>query len=288
MIGKNFIFDGNAIPYTAAEGMAANWLADFVWTNVRTRNITVPRQNYHGAISAPTFTEGRLIEVNGQIFNTNKVTRGSVRDTIQSIFAIENVPTTETEFKTLDFTDDDGTEWFLTCKVFTMPEYENERGSPIVPFFLQLYAQDPVIKSKVLYEENGIYGLLGGVQLPTELPIALNDAINSVSVTNLGTFDSAPVITIEGDITNPKVVNLTTGQGFGIDVDMNAGDTLVLDTENLTAELNGINVLADRTSGSQWVFIQSGANELVLIGDDFDFNDQSKATIKIEYRYAKI
>ena len=288
MIGSLFIFDGVSIPYTAAQGRAAGWYADVIWTSPATRNFTRPRQDFHGTISKPTFAEGRLIEVRGEIFSTTKLTRGTVKNTVANLFLIESFPAEGTEFKRLEFTDDDGTAWFIMAKVYTMPTYEHERGEPVIRFMCQLYAQDPLVKSSVLQTASGNYGLWGGGTLPITLPDDLVGAINSISCANNGNFAAPAKLTITGEITNPKIYNLTTGRYFKINTTMNAGDVLIIDTDEATAELNGVNALGDRAAGSNWLYVNSGTNYFLLTGDNFDFDDQSKATLQVDWYHTKL
>jgi hypothetical protein len=288
MIGKDFIFDGVAIPYTAAEGRAAGWYADFKWTGVTTRNFITPRQDFHGTISNPTFGDGKLISVRGEIFSTVKTERGSGKNIVANLFKIEDFPAEDNELKRLEFTDDDNTDWFIMAKVYTMPEYENERGEPIINFTLQLYAPDPLVLSAALQTASGIYGLWGGITLPVELPIDLSGAINPVTCVNNGNFAAKATITITGEVTNPKIFNLTTGRFFKINTTMTAGDVLIIDTEAASVELNGVNALADRADGSNWLFVNSGTNYFLLTGDNFDYDDQDKATIQIDWYHTKI
>ena len=67
MLGKDFIFNGLTIPWSKAQGIAAGWYADVDWKSVAVRNFQTPRQDFHGTVSAPTFMEGRLITVSGEI-----------------------------------------------------------------------------------------------------------------------------------------------------------------------------------------------------------------------------
>jgi hypothetical protein len=288
MIGKNFKFNGVSIPYTTAQGRLAGWYAEFKWTGMQTRNFTSSRQDFHGTISKPTYADGKLIEVKGEIFSANKMTRGTVKNIVANLFKIEDFPADGTELKKLEFTDDDGTDWFIWCKVYTMPDYENDRADPVIVFNVQLYAPDPLVLSAILQSANGIYGLLGGVTLPVELPTALFGTLNPVTCVNNGNFAGRAKITITGQINNPKIYNLTTGRYFKLNLNMVAGDVLVLDTETAAADLNGVNVLSARADGSNWLFVNSGTNFFLLTGDDFDFDHQNKATIKIEWYHTKL
>jgi hypothetical protein len=42
-------------------------------------------------------------------------------------------------------------------------------------------------------------------------------------------------------------------------------------------------VLASRAPGSAWIYATPGVNIFVLTGDDFDFDNQDKATLAIEF-----
>ncbi|MES2395073.1 MAG: hypothetical protein V4549_03680 [Bacteroidota bacterium] len=288
MIGKDFVFDGVSIPYTTAEGKAAGWYADVKWTGVATRNFTTSRQDFHGTIAKPTFADGKVIDISGEIFSTAKTSRGAAKNIIADLFKVLDFPSEDNELKHLEFTDDDGTDWYIVCKVYTMPQYDHQRGEPVITFSTQLYAPDPLILSAQLQTSNGIYGLWGGIHLPVELPIDLSGAINSLECVNSGNFAAKAKITIVGDILNPKIYNLTSGRFFQLNISMVAGDILIIDTESVTAELNGVSVLGDRADGSNWLFVNSGTNHFLLGGGDFDYNAQNKATILIEWHDTKI
>jgi len=451
MIGKNFIFNGNAIPYTTAEGRAAGWLLDLEWTGVTVRNNLIPRQDFHGVISHPTLAEGRLVVCRGEIFGTLKSDRGTIRKEIQDMFLIQDFPTTENEFKVLSFEDDDGVGWFLRAKVYSLPEFTHLRGEPIINVFFQLLAEDPLIRSIDVQSETGSYGLIGGLALPAALPDALDGALNSFVVENEGNFSSPAklIITVQTDINgdqniaqqqddmdsmqafgtssadesfgfmftaatdkmgavtiplgktgapidavrvsvyteaagvpdifvgtttvdasdltvaaafadldlitiplqldltigndyivfiertgsfdvanyynfgryavdnasgvervagvwsswanqlwyriheqnsivNPKVYNLTTGKFFGITTTVRPGETLEIDADAVTAELDGVNVLASRISGSNWIFLSPGNNAILLTGDNFDWSNQDKAQLEVEYYHTRM
>lgn len=286
MIGSNFIFDGVDIPYSTADGIAEGWYADVDWTDVRVRNSILPRQDFHGSISFPTFAEGRLINVKGEIFNTQKVNRGTIRNVVKNLFQIVDFPSSDNEIKELHFTDDDGTDWFIRCKVYTMPDFTHSRAYPIINFSVQLYAEDPLIRSKNKKTGNGIYGLYGGVTLPTTLPIPLLTSLNSFIIANAGNFASyvkATVKAVTDNILNPKVWNLTTGTYYKLNKDLLVGEELVIDTETTSVKIDGDNAESFRADGSTFLFAVSGDNNFLLTGDNFEFSDQSKATLDIEF-----
>lgn len=294
MLGKNFTFRGLSIPYTRAEGIANGFVADIEWKNITTRDIVQDRQDYHGVYASPSLANGRLITISGDVFDIDKAERGSIRNTIESIFQLEGIPKFGEGIYQLAFDDDDGTSWFINAKVRTPLEYSMDRGSSVYSFRSELFAQDPLIYGAIEKTASGEYGLLGGAYLPITLPENLASAINYFSVVNDGNFPNSPTITISGEITNPRVYNLTTGRYFGINQTMTGTDELVVkisDEDNIgqpTAKLNGVNVFADLQDGSDLLYVNSGTNLFLLTGDNFEIDNTSKATISITYRDTKL
>jgi hypothetical protein len=256
-----------------------------------TRNIVDPRQDFHGSISRPTFAEGKLIPINGQIFSTQKYNRGLGKNIVANLFKISDFPDIDNELKKLEFTDDDNTDWYIMAKPYTMPEYTHNRSEPIIEFSTQLFAPDPIAVSQILKTATGNYGLWGGVTLPTELPVAfmtLSSVLNEFTCTNDGNFAAKTKIIITGDIKNPKIYNLTAGRFFQVLVDMSGADELIIDSENNTIELNGVNVSAYRADGSNWLFVNAGLNYFLLTGEDFEYGNYNKASVEVQWRDTKL
>lgn len=291
MIGKFYKYRGYELPWTTAQGRAKMWYPDVkIDPPITSINTQVQRLDYHGVYLAPTLMQGRVIQISGQIFDTEKENRGIARNEIREIFSIPDFPTRENEINKLEFTDDDGTEWFINCKVQSLPSFDHlERGGPQIDFFLTLIAEDGYIYSKELNSVEGVYGLYGGWQLPVELPDAMDLAINYVDVEVEGTQKSPLKITATGDIRNPKFLNLNNGTYYAFDnLTLTAGKTLVIDPEDFSAKVNGDNVLGLRRQGSTILFLDPGINRIVMIGDNYSFANPNKASFIGEYRNIKI
>ncbi|MGB0707303.1 MAG: hypothetical protein ACPGTI_08860 [bacterium] len=299
MIGKDFIYNSNTIPYTTAQGVAAGWLAFFDWATPEARNSQIPRQDFHGVISSPTFMEGRLIGIDGQIFNTSKTSRGTIRKTIQDIFKFESFPDEDNEFKRLEFTDDDGADWFILCKLRSALEFSHEPGESIISFSGELFAEDPLIRSSALQSVNGNYGRLGGVNLEVNLPLSMNQVINGFTASNDGNIAAPTKVTITAvtdTIVNPKIMNYTTGKFYKVETTLAVGEQLVIDS-GLLGEKPSVTKIdafgtstaigASRAAGSNLIYVIPGSNTFVLLGDNFDIDAQTKATAKIEYYHTR-
>ncbi len=113
---------------------------------------------------------------------------------------------------------------------------------------------------------------LPGFGFPFDFPFGFGagGVVGQTVATNDGTWTTLPVVTINGPITNPELVNLTTGESLVLAITLGPTDSLVLDFVARTITLNGT---ASRYSalqiGSVWWELQPGANALELIGSGF-------------------
>lgn len=79
-------------------------------------------------------------------------------------------------------------------------------------------------------------------------------------------------------ILNPTFYNLTTGEYFGLNFDMEAGDVITINTQqgekSVTLLRNAIktNILSTRKSGSSWIEFEPGTNEISYEADEGQTN----------------
>lgn len=102
----------------------------------------------------------------------------------------------------------------------------------------------------------------GGAILPFILPVTLDASAGSQSVINSGTSTIYPLITVSGTVTNPRITNLTTNQAIEITINMSGADELLIDMRHRTITLNGSNILAYKTTDSEWWGLFVGSNLL--------------------------
>lgn len=106
-----------------------------------------------------------------------------------------------------------------------------------------------------------------GVVLPVTVPFTLPAQVptGSVAVTNGGTFETRPLITINGPMTAPSVTNLATAQTVSYStLALGATDVLTVDLNARQGYLNGAFRPADLTSS--WWSLQPGVNVIQLGG----------------------
>ena len=71
-----------------------------------------------------------------------------------------------------------------------------------------------------------------------------------------------------GAVSDPAIYNNTTGQTFGLDIDLVSGDVVTIDTRrgSLRATLNHggtvTNIINAMTNGSEWIKLRPGNNSI--------------------------
>lgn len=93
------------------------------------------------------------------------------------------------------------------------------------------------------------------------------------TVTVIGVDDARPVWKVEGQAINPTVTNITTGQSLTWNGTVPAGQTLIVDMNEMTATLEGANVF-EFISGS-WITLKPGNNTVAYTAD----NDAPASTL---------
>lgn len=99
-------------------------------------------------------------------------------------------------------------------------------------------------------------------------------------VQNLGDVETGAVIVFHatGTASNPVIYNLDTAEFFKVNIDMSAGDLLVISTikgeKTVTAILSGIewNYINSMVQGSSWIQFESGANTMLYNADSHPEN----------------
>lgn len=101
-------------------------------------------------------------------------------------------------------------------------------------------------------------------------------------VQNLGDVETGAVITFHatGVASNPVIYNVMTGESFKVNIDMSAGDLVVIDTiageKSVTSIIDGVtsNIINNVERGSTWLQFESGANTMLYNADAYPANLQ--------------
>lgn len=152
-------------------------------------------------------------------------------------------------------------------------------------FACVLIAPDPrkysaVVKSLVTTMQNTTYGVTSPWTMPMTLPA--QPLSGSVSAINAGNFETRPIITVAGPLSNPSIMHVEDGRFISFTgMTLGAGDRLVVDTDARISTLNGAYRTADLTSW--WWVLQPGSHTIMLGG-----NTTGAATMTVTYSDAWI
>lgn len=136
-----------------------------------------------------------------------------------------------------------------------------------VEFACVLVAPDPRKYAVTQKQFNtNMLSTIFGVTVPFVMPVtfpAMTPA-GSVSVTNIGNFETRPTIAIQGPVTSPTVT-LDNGRFIAFtQLAVHTGDTLVINTDTKIGTLNG--ALRNADINSWWWVLQPGIHTITLGG----------------------
>jgi len=228
-----------------------------------------------GYVSAQ-FYGMRLITLTGRIFSADATIVEAKRKALAAAVATSPI--------TVDITTNAGSLYTLTAYLDSL-DMPIQRAISRAPFKLSLLAPDPVIYDNSVsgsHSANIPLSLGGGLTWPLSwTPLTWAAGGMPVTVNNTGDVPLYPVITLTDKVTNPTLLNVTTGQFFFLSGLVTApGDTLVIDMKNRTVLLNGGSVLPYVTTTSAWWQLLPGNNDIKLTSSD----SSDPVTATIEWR----
>jgi hypothetical protein len=158
-------------------------------------------------------------------------------------------------------------------------------------FLVAGVSEDPTIHSQELATvtvEAGATAGDSGLTSPLTSPLSSGQgATGQALVENLGNRPAWPVLTLEGPMSNPSILNLTTGDELVLEYVLLTGETLVIDTNprRRTIRLNGTGnrYSALVFASSSWPHLAGGTvNDIRLSASTFS----APAKLTISYRHA--
>lgn len=100
---------------------------------------------------------------------------------------------------------------------------------------------------------------------PVTFPAGVPPGAQGIVVTNAGSFETRPQLTVAGPVTSPAVVNGATGQAITFTgLTLGAQDTLVINLDARQAYVNGVFQPADPSSS--WWVLNPGTATIFLTG----------------------
>lgn len=150
-------------------------------------------------------------------------------------------------------------------------------------FSLQLFAPDPR-KFGTQYTAliNPQLSSIGGVPYPVAYPVSYGAPANTGSavLTNLGTAYSDMVLTLNGPLTDPIILNGTTGDTLTYNGTIPSGATVVIDTAAGSVFYNGTTNYRSLLTPNEWFTIPAGSTITVALSTE---NTADTGTLGISY-----
>ena len=248
-------------------GYEINTTAHGVWLDTEIDGLDLPdirtsSGNYagrNGGYIGGQFYSARSISLQGAVVSSDVATVEAVRQAFQSAIAGFDV--------TMTILTNAGASYVIYAQLvdFDMP---TPRDLFHHDWKLELQAPDPTIY------DNTSGGALsasiarvvsGGYSYPVTYPVTYAAGTPPTTVTNGGTIEVYPVVTLNNIMTNPVVANLTTNQLFGLSpLTTSVGDKVVIDMLQHTVTLNGSSIFGLRTPSSEWWPLDVGSNTISL------------------------
>jgi hypothetical protein len=165
----------------------------------------------------------------------------------------------------VNFTTRGGSEYFFNAYA-RKPVFDYEHATT-GDFLLSFVVPDGLIYGADLVSSGAITRPSGGgFHLPTVVPISSSATTGgSVILTNPGTADAFPIITLTGPLTDPYISLSATGEFMQLNYDILGGDVITIDMANHTILLNGsLSLVSAKVSGSSWWSIPAGTTSISL------------------------
>jgi len=154
------------------------------------------------------------------------VTAPSLTDIQQAVLTLVRVFNPMGGPGVVAFEYEDGTVFHLNCSGTISPS-PMIRGTMHQLVRVSLVAHDPFWYTDSKADS---LGASTAATFPITFPITLAGNLAIKTLINYGDIDAAATIVITGDVSNPKVTNVTTGEYFSFTLDMDANDVLTVTT----------------------------------------------------------
>lgn len=142
-------------------------------------------------------------------------------------------------------------------------------------FIINLICPNPFFKDEREFSKN-MAGKINSITVPFNIPargmiMSAKVLRQEATIINNGDKDTGLIISFiaKGEVSNPKIENLTTGKFLRIVVDLMPGDILTINTNKGTKriELNGKNISQKMDRSSSFIDMQVGENVLKYSAD---------------------
>lgn len=227
------------------------------------RSTAYDKPGEDGGVLAGLWWGQRAISITGQVEGTSSTEHETNRRSLQAACAVTRDTFGYPTLGLLEFTTLSGDQYEVEVGVVSFKNPMSELT--VSDFMIGLLAPDHRLYKVGTLSSGGITRPAGGGALyPVIYPVTYGASSGgTASVNNTGNISVYPKLTLTGQLTNPHILNVTTGKLIQLNRTIAAGETVVIDMGNKTITLNGASsLLTTKTSDSVWWELVPGVNTI--------------------------
>lgn len=264
------------------------------------KNNEIDKEGQHGIWDFYSFLGKRIITFSGVIVGDLEADVEEVKNNLINVMSIPlQSDETMNGYVTIKWVDPLGSSWQVEAKLMRSIQFSrNMRQNYRLDFNFSVKSSDPYIYSQVLNTQVGVRGYIKqGAQFPIILPTVMGqNQVNTLVVSNDGEVTVHTIIRIygedQGDVTNPRIQNVTTGKTFQLDtVLVGASNWIEINSlEGTVVDQDGDDLSGLINADSEFILLKPGTNELLYISDEDPIVTLESPTAPwtVKFRTAKI
>lgn len=226
------------------------------------RSNYTPKPGEDGGRMSSLLYDKRPISLKGTVWGNNATEFEAARKAIFRACAINRDSNGYPQATRIAYTTMAGNAYFVDG-FFDRPIIDYDDTPNVAEFFVNMTAVDPFIygatqvSSGLITRPSG-----GGFVLPVVLPIVSAGSTGGrVNLINDGDAYSLPMIELIGPLTNPYILNQTTGKSMQLNYTIPAGSTVTIDMAQKIILLNGNSpLISAKESASDWWGLRPDSN----------------------------
>ncbi|HEX6468497.1 MAG TPA: hypothetical protein VF069_05325 [Streptosporangiaceae bacterium] len=224
------------------------------------------RPERDGAFDSPSYRGARVITLEGVAIAPDRISKERAKDRIAAVLADGG------GLRPLVVSEPHGTRRALVR--LSAETKIADRKAGVFEFSVQLTAPDPLRYSDGLNAANcPLPSSSGGVRFPLTFPLdfGVGSAGGRLVLQNAGTAPTWPFWRIAGPCRSPVITDTVTGAELVFALDLQAGETLDVDTDARTVLLQGTaSRRAALLPSSRWFPLRPGTTQVAFRAAEFD------------------
>ncbi|MGI5232856.1 phage distal tail protein [Actinoallomurus sp. CA-142502] len=269
LAAHRFTLDGWACGVVDESGVQWRLLTVDGWhgrSGVGARTARADRPGRDGQFRGPAYRSERIITLGGLAYAPDAASLEAAGETIAALCDDASV------LHTLVGTDASGIDKQALVELNAESKFEHQT-SRVAAWQIQLAAPDPRRYATTASSAScGLATVSGGLAFPLAFPLDFGSAGGgAMTLTNTGTTSTWPTWTITGPAPNPVIINTDTGERLALaGLTVEAGQTLVLDTDARTVLLAGVASRRGALATADWFPLRKGVTRVAFQAAAYD------------------